>query len=183
MATPLALLTTTGLDIIFVALLVFSLVYAILQKTGILGKAIALNAIVAVAVMFMVLLSDNLVKIINFMIPWFAIAIIFFILLILCFQVFGAGEKDISKVLGDKTFQWTIIGVGIVIMVAAFGTVFGPSLTQASFQGQAVNVTEGGGTATPSFEQNIYATLFHPKVLGMLILFAVAIFAIAFLTG
>ncbi len=182
MATPLDLLTSTGFDIVFAALLVFSLVYAILQKTGILGKAIALNAIVSVAVMFMVLLSENLVKLINFVIPWFAIAIIFFILLILCFQVFGAGEKDIAKVLTDSTFRWTIIGIAIVIMVAAFGTVFGPSLTQASFEGQAVNVTTGG-TATPSFEQNIYATLFHPKVLGMLILFGVAIFAIAFLTG
>ena len=104
-------------------------------------------------------------------------------------MTFGAKEADIASAVKDKTLQWTLIGIGIVIIVAALGNVLGQSLTEASFQGQTANgtavVTPGGelSTASPSFQQNIYGIIFHPKVLGLVVLFAIAIFAVAFLSS
>ncbi len=185
MATVLDVGLLRSFGIIFPALFVFALVYSLLHKTKALGESIVLNAIIAVVAAFMVILSDNLVKMINFMIPWFVVAIIFFVLVLLIFQAIGVKDTAISEAVKDKSLMWVIIGVCIVIIVAAFGNVFGQSLVEAGVQSRGeVNVTVGAdGAATSNFQQNIYATLFHPKVLGLIILFGVAIFAIALLTG
>jgi heme/copper-type cytochrome/quinol oxidase subunit 2 len=169
---------------IYPFLFVLVLVYALLQKTKALGESIGTNATVAVAAALMTMLSQTLIDVINFMIPWFVVMIIFLVLVILVFQLFGAKESDLTSAMKDKSVYWTLIGIALVIMVAAFGKVLGQSLTEASFQtgDNTVNVTEGG-VATPSFEANIYATLFHPKVLGLIIMFGIAIFAVAFLSA
>lgn len=183
MATFLDIGLLQYFDVIFTVLFVFAIVYALLKKTEILGHSNSIIAIVAVAMAFLVLLSNTVVDMVKFMIPWFAVAIIFFILVILIFQTFGAGEKDIASALKDETLRWTIIGVAIVILVAAFGHVLGQSMTEAAYtSGGAVNATDGSSSTT-SFEQNINAIIFNPKVLGLIILFAVAVFAIAFLSG
>lgn len=183
MATILDLGLLNYFNVVFSFILVWALVFALLQKTKVLGEKAGLNGLVAVAVAFLVSLSDNVVEMIRFMIPWFAIAIIFFVLLILIFMVFGAGEKDIfGYIKNDRSVGWVIIGVVLVIVGASFSNVFGQELlSQAAEGGDTADVT-AGGVATGSFQQNIYATLFHPKVLGMIILFAVAIFAIALLS-
>lgn len=184
MATVLDVGLLEYFNVVFSFILVWALVFALLQKTKILGEKAGLNVVMAVAVAFLVSLSDSVVQIIRFMIPWFTIAIIFFVLLILIFQIFGASEKDIfAYVKADKSIGWVIIGVVLIIAGASFANVFGQQLTEASFQqGTAVNATGGTGVAGTNFQSNIYATLFHPKVLGMIVLFGVAIFAIALLS-
>lgn len=184
MATVLDVGLLGYFNVVFSFILVWALVFAMLQKTKVIGDKAGLNVLVAVAIAFLVSLSDNVVQVINFMIPWFTIAIIFFILLILIFQIFGATEKDIfAYIKADRSVGWVIIGVVLVIIGASFANVFGQTLTQASFEeGTTVTISGGTGVATPNFQQNIYATLFHPKVLGMIVLFAVAIFAIALLS-
>ncbi len=188
MATILDLGLLQSFDIIFPVILIFALVFAILQKTKVVGDSLGINSIIAVAVAFMALLSDNVIQIVKFIVPWFTIAIIFFLLIILVFQVFGAKESDIfNYVKGDKSIGWVIIGVGIVIIFAAFANVLGQQLTEASLQsagsGNTTIATTSEGVATGNFQQNIYSTLFHPKVLGLLILFGIAVFAVALLTG
>ena len=129
---------------------------------------------------FTVLLSRTVIDLINFMIPWFAIAIIFFILMVLLFMIMGA--KEPLNAYSDKSLQWLLIAIGIIIVFAAFGKVMGQSLLeQASQQGDAAAGEEGA--AGGSFQENIYATLFHPKVLGLIVIFAIAVFTVALLSG
>jgi hypothetical protein len=45
----------------------------------------------------------------------------------------------------------------------------------------SVTRTTPGSTATSDFTQNLYNTIFHPKVLGMLFLMVIATVTIAFL--
>ncbi len=186
MATFLDLGLLQTFDVIFPVILIFALVFAILQKTKVVGDSLGINSIIAIAVAFMALLSDNVIQVVKFIIPWFTVAIIFFLLIILVFQVFGAEQKDIfTYIKGDKAIGWVIIGVAIVIIFAAFANVLGQQLTEASFAGTNTTIisTSSEGVATVSFQQNIYSTLFHPKVLGMLVLFGIAVFAVALLTG
>lgn len=172
-------------DIIFPAVLVFALVFALLQKTKAITESNWINAVVAAVVSFLLLLSESAVQIIKFIIPWFVVLIIFIVLLLLIFQIFGATEKNfINALTKDSAIRWTILGVAIVIIFAAFGSVLGQSVgPYLSEQGGNATVAGGTSVATGSFSQNITATLFHPKVLGLMILFGIMIFAIILLTG
>ena len=183
MATFLDVGLIQAFDLIFPFLLTFAIVFAILQKTEVLGKSLGINATVAIAAAFMVLLSSTLIEVINFMVPWFVVAIIFFVLLILIFSMFGAKEASFEKAIKDQKLQWALIGVCLLIALAAFGNVLGQQLLAGRDSVEDVNVVNASGVSTGSFETNIYSTLFHPKVLGLIVLFAIAVFAIAFLSG
>ncbi|MBR9683224.1 hypothetical protein GOV03_01670 [Candidatus Woesearchaeota archaeon] len=163
-------------NVIFSVLLIFSIMFAILHKTKVLGENVTINAIVAIAVSLMTLLSQDVIDLINFIAPWFVLVFIFVILLILMYQLFGATEKDVFGALkSEKTIQWAIFGVSMIILVAGFGHVWGEELAQQAMGGE---VSEDG-----AFEQNVYSIVFNPKVLGIIFIFVIAIFAIAFLTG
>jgi len=180
MVSPLDLGLLELFDFIFPVLLVWAFIFALLQKTEVVGKSLGINAIIATAVSFTVLLSRTVIDLINFAIPWFAIAIIFFVLMILMFMLMGAKEPlDAYK---DPRVYWVLIAVGIIIAFAAFGKVMGQSLLEQAAQPEKA-LEAGEGAATGSFQQNIYLTLFNPKVLGLLIVFAIAVFTVALLSG
>ncbi len=179
MATPLDLSILNLFDFIFPVLLVWTFVFAMLQKTGVIGKSMGINATVASAAALMILLSRTAIELVNFIIPWFAIAIIFFVLTILLFMIMGA--KDITAY-QDKGVQWVLIAVVILIMVAGFGKVLGQSLLEQSAQTGETTPGEED-VASGDFQQNIYATLFHPKILGLLVIFAIVVFTVALISG
>lgn len=179
MVSPLDLGVLQLFDFIFPVLLVWAFVFALLQKTEVIGKSIGINAVIASAAALTVLLSRTVIELINFIIPWFAIAIIFFVLMVLLFMIMGA--KDITAY-KQTNVQWILIAIGILIVVAGFGKVLGQTVLEEGAQAGAV--MEGAeGVATGGFQQNVYATLFHPKVLGLLVVFAIVVFTVALLSG
>ena len=183
MATILDVSLLQSFDVIFIPLLVFAIFFAILQKTKALTDGIGINAIVAAIVAFLILLSDTATQIISFTIPWFTVMLIFIILLLLTFQVFGAGEKDIFNALkGEKTIVWAVVGIVLVIIIAGFGSVLGQSV--GPYLGDDSNTTAGGtsGVSTSNFETNVMATLFHPKIIGLIVIFTIIIMAVLLLT-
>ena len=169
-------------DIIFPFILVLAIIFAVLQKKKFISENLSINAIIAVVFAFLVILSDAAVQIINFMIPWLTVTIVFAILLLLVFQVVGLKEEKLPNVVKDKAVYWAILAIGIVIMVAAFGSVFGQSLTEVAFEGGTV-VDSGTTTGSGDFQSNIYAIIFNTKVLGLMVLFVIAVFATFLLTG
>lgn len=180
MASPLDLGILQLFDFIFPVLLVWAFVFALLQKTEVVGKSLGINAIIASTAALTILLSRTAIDLVNFIIPWFAIAIIFFVLMILLFMIMGA--KEPLTAYRDQRIYWVLIAVGILILVAGFGKVLGQSLLEQG--AQAGTVVEGqNSVASGGFEQNIYATLFHPKVLGLLVVFAIVVFTVALLSG
>ena len=186
MATILDLSLLKEFDIIFPMLLVFSLVFAVLQNKKYLSDNASINAMIAIVAAFTVALSGTAVSVLNFSFPWFAVAIIFFVLVLLVFQVFGATEGDIRDYLkGSQAIGWVIIAVSLIIILAGLGNVFGQTLTDLSFdEGASTNSTiDGGGVGTPSHQQNIIGIFFNAKVLGLVTLFAIAIFTILLLTA
>lgn len=164
-------------NVIFAVLLIFAVMFAILHKTKILGVNATINAIVAVAIALMGLLSKTMIDLITFIAPWFVLVFIFVILLLLIYQLLGATEKDfLSALKGEKTIQWAVFGIAIIILVAGFGHIWGEKLAQEAVSGDEV-LEEG------TFKQNIHSIVFNPKVLGMVFIFLIAIFAVAFLSG
>ena len=181
MATVLDIGIISYFDFIFPMLLVFAVVFAVLQKTKII-EIPAMNAIIAVVAAFTILLSRKAIEVINFMIPWFGITIIFFILLVLLFRTMGAKEEMFSKAIQDKLVYWPIIGIAIIIFAVALGNVLGQdALTAAQNQDNLINAT--GGTTSDQYQQNVWGIISNPKILGLLVVFAIAVLAIALLTG
>ncbi|NQV91444.1 hypothetical protein HQ489_03130, partial [Candidatus Woesearchaeota archaeon] len=109
MATILDVNLLQSFDFVFVILLIWTATFAILHKTKALGENPALNSIVAAAVSLLFLLSRTAIDVVNFMIPWFAVAIIFLFLMILIFMMFGADGKDVLSALkSEKSLQWVL---------------------------------------------------------------------------
>ena len=182
MATVLDLGLISIFDIVFSWILIFAILFAILQKKAFITKNVVINGAIASVIAFLVVLSKPAVAIINTTIPWFTVAIIFGILLLLLFHVFGLKEEALPELVKEKGIYWTILGVGIVIILAAFGQVFGQSFTEAASQGGQAVEDVNAGTSTGDFQTNLYAILFNPKVLGVIIVFVIAVFAVFLLT-
>jgi hypothetical protein len=182
MATVLDVGLISYFSPILPVLFTFALLFGILQKTKLVGESVGLNAIISAVVSLIILLSPSMLELVNFMIPWFVMAIIFLMLLLLLFKLFGADDKVISSLATNKMFVWAMIGIGIVILVASFSFVFGQDLMSQSATAGEVNTTAGAGT-TEDFNINVWQIINNPKVLGMLIIFVIAIFAVVLLTG
>ncbi len=183
MATVLDLGFLKIFDVIFAFLLLWSIVFAVLQKTKAVSEQMGINATIAAAVGLLAVLSRKLVAVLVFAVPWFAVAIIFLVLIIMIFQLFGV--TDVSGAVKDRTVQWSLIGIGLLIIGASFANVFGQELLQDVAGAQAEGTTaEAAGSAgtTADFQQNLFSTLLHPKVLGAIVLFIVAIFAVILLS-
>ena len=181
MATFLQIGLLNYFAIIFPALLIFFLVFAVLQKTKILGDGkTAVNAIIAIALAFILILSKDLVKIINFMTPWFVIVFIFLILLLVIFKIMGASDSTIADLLANnKGIQWVLVLIGVVILIASIAHVYGEKLLPVTEDGE-LGLEEG---EQPSkFSSNVFKVLFNPLMLGMMFILVLAIAAIGLLT-
>ncbi len=163
--------------VIFPALLVFVVVFAILEKTKLLGENKGINGIIAIVCAFLVIASRSIVQVIGFMAPWFVLVFIFLILLLLLYKIMGATDENIANViLKDRPIQWVLFIVGAIIVIAALSHVFGPKLLPIT-SGENVTAED-----TQSFGYKAGQVFFHPKVLGLLLIFAIAVFAVMLIT-
>jgi hypothetical protein len=111
------------------------------------------------------------------------VLVIFLVLLLLVFMVFGAKESDIFEYMKSNVIVgWVLLGIIVAILVFAIGSAVGQGLAEKTTAGTELPAEEGS-VATGNFEQDFWATIFHPKVLGMLILFGIAIFAVFLLSN
>ena len=185
MATFLEIGLLKYFSIIFPALLVFALVYAVLTMTKMLGDSKTVNAVVAIVLAFLVMLSEDIIALINFIAPWFVLFFLFIVLLLVVYKIFGATDKNLANfITTDRPVQWAIFAIGIVIVVAGFSHVYGQRLLKSTVNETSENITgvEAVSTATSSFRDNVTRIFFNPKVIGLLFIFFVAVFAISLLT-
>lgn len=143
----------------FIFILIFILLYATLDKTGLIGKNKSLNAIVSLIVSLTVLFTGGTVELINFVTPWFAVIIVVALLAVLLMSAhLKEGELNLGVV---PTLA--MIFAGIVLMVG-ITQVFGPV-----FQPYSDGADSGWWTLK---------TIFHPRVLGAVFILLIAAFAI-----
>lgn len=168
---------------LFAAILVFAIVFALLHQTRILGESKAIQALIAVVLAILVLIYPDLVNLINFMAPWFVLVFVFLIMLLMVWRIFGVSEQSISEfVLGDRTVNWVLVTIGLLILLAGIFNVFGQRALDQQGSGTSSG-TEAGSGDDNQFESNLFTTLFNPKIMGVVLVFAIAIFSIAFLGG
>ncbi len=175
MATLFDLSALNQFSAIFTFLLVWVVVYAVMQLTNVLKGNKGMDSIVAFVVAIFFALSPNLSQVLKLMTPWFVIAIIFFMFLWMLGRFIGLTDDNILDTMGKRSGAfWWIFSIGIIIIVYALSTVFGQGLLEA---------TEGDNATGNQFQENVTKTLFNPKVIGMAILLIIASLTIRFMTS
>ncbi|MFC2136032.1 hypothetical protein ACFLTH_15565 [Bacteroidota bacterium] len=193
MATFLDIGLISKISIIFVFLLVFAIIYAVLEYITPFGSdKKGIHAIIGLAIAFIIIISKPAVLMVNFMTPWFLVLFLFIFFIIFAVRMFGTTEATTASIITDRqVYPWLIIIV-IVIFIAGLSKVFGQQLLE---QGTQINPDdyedgdvilpgdiEGGSTKTASFGDNVLNTIIHPKVLGLIAIMLIAMFAVIFLT-
>ncbi|MDI3474113.1 MAG: hypothetical protein PWR30_436 [Candidatus Woesearchaeota archaeon] len=112
-------------DTLFPFLLIFTLVYAILERSKVLGAdkdepKHNLNAMVAFVMAFLTIASPGIISFLNFMTVW--IVVIFLTIVFLTFLIFAVNQ-DTEKAMKSKPFRITIVSVivGLVILIFFIG--------------------------------------------------------------
>lgn len=197
MATFLDIGLLEYVKVLFPFILVWAVVYAILEWRQIFGKNTGLHSVIALVLAILTVLSDPVVQIIENMTPWFAMLLIFSVFIILFLKFFGVSDEAIKfafeKSSDARVLVYWVVVVSIIVLAASFGSVFF-SGTSVYVGGDGVSpgesviesVDSGSsdyGVATSSGQVNFAATLFHPKVLGMLLILIIAALTIKLLAG
>lgn len=200
----------SNFGVIFTFLLVYAITYGIISYGKPLGKDISkgIGAMVALGVAVLVVMSPQVVSFIAFSIPWFLIIIFILFFIMFMMKLFTGPDADFSKFIFEqkRVVVWIVIAIFIVLLFA-FGNSFGQqSLDKGNWDGgdnsdqelsndetiDSVDefigetgvgnaATTGTSVATDDFSTNVVNTLVNPKVLGLILVLLVAVFAIFFL--
>lgn len=201
MATFLDLSLFQHVSSVFIFLFIFLIVYAFLGVSKIFKDISGHNgiyALIALMVAFLSSFSKGFVSVISTMTPWFTVIIVFFFLVFFVLRMFTTDDAFFEEMLKKGALKWVMVVVFVVILLVSVSSAFGQQMLDNGSGGTTTTTTpaqEGGavyesgttttattttadGVATNDFGTNMMQTLFHPKVLGMLLIIMIAFFTI-----
>lgn len=180
MATPLDISVLQQFNSVFPFLLVLVLVYVVLSQMEWFKEKTAVAAIIAVLVALMSLLSPVVIKSVNLMAPWFVLFIIFIVLLMLAFMAIGVEKKTIVDFVKDDK-QGSALWTFAIITIIGLGSVASVWTEETGglekLQGKNLTAQIESGDA------DRFQTIFHPKVLGVVLVLLVGFFTIKYMTS
>lgn len=175
---------------VFTFLLVWVIIFGMLEVFKLFGDGHrGLHAMIALSVGFIVLFSKGVVTVIQTFTPWFVIVIILIFFIIFAVRMFGVSAAEVTAGFHNNSVILTFILIfAAIIILFSLGAGFGQtSLEEGATPGtlhNATNVTAApGSTDTSSFSQNLYNTIYNPKVLGLILVMMIAVIAMLFLTS
>jgi len=193
MATFLDITLLEGFQSIFIFLLIWAVVYGMLSFIQPFGKEnkLGLYAFIGFFIALITLFSTPVLTVISVITPWFvAITLFVFFILIVLFTL-GYTHDDVHGTLIGDNYKnmivvWVIV-ISVIILLAGLGFVFfTEDQLVVDADGNVVQVVEEV-TAIPAGEVGevgpdaFFATLFHPRVLGMIVVMIIGFLAITFL--
>jgi hypothetical protein len=164
---------------IFVIVFVFTATYGILLVKSPFGDNKGLNALIAFAVSFMLIFSKDAITIVKNTVPWFIIIMLVLVMALMVTKSIGASW---TSTIMESMGTWILV-IGIVIFVINLGFSLGPSAgpylgSNGSINPDSVVAGSSGDVASNNYAQNFSATLFHPKVLALILIFIISIFSV-----
>ena len=155
---------------IFTTIFVFALAYGMLTKTKFLSESNNVNAVAAITVAIIVLLTKDVVDLVNFLTPWFVIIFLMVFMIFLVLMFAGKKQEEILPHLGGPTF---IVIVSILLLVIVIGNVFQGVFSPYKTDSSGQQTTTGGETIK---------TIFHPRVLGAIVILVISAIAVRQIT-
>ena len=180
MATFLDIGLLEYFNIIIYLVFIFVLLYAILTITKVLGENKSLNAMLALALSFILALSESTRDLIKFVTPTFFVFIFFVFFAILIYKFMGASDKDVLSIMGTQsgTRSFILIIVLIIILTSLGKIFFTDPVTSDVNETTAANASSVGTRG----ESALTATLTHPKVLGLVLILLIGAYAMYYLS-
>ncbi len=196
MATFLDISILGHFTTIFTFLLVFVIIFGMLEIFKIFGEGRkGLHAIISLCIGFIVIMSKGVTTVVQTFTPWFTILILVIFFILFAVRMFSMESKDIGSAFRNNTTILTVIIIlTLVILLFSLGTGFGQQALEQTQPGggggtgtstqPAENATGTAGStgSSSSYSQNLYNTLFNPKVLGFILVMLIVVFAMLFLT-
>ena len=172
--------------IIFPFLLVWVIVFGVLSATKTFGDNKGIHAIIGLTLSFLFIMSKDAVAAVNLASSWFVLLFLFIIFTIMAFKAFGASDSDVMGVMRNPEFRFigTWIGVfSVIIIISSLSQVHGQRLLEEG-GAESTTIQEGeGSVASGEFQENVWNTLFHPKVLGLILMLLIASFTVRYMAG
>ncbi|MEM4244735.1 MAG: hypothetical protein QW404_00155 [Candidatus Nanoarchaeia archaeon] len=169
---------------VFIFLFVFTVFFAILQKTKIFGANAGIDALIAFSVAMLFMFVSDARQLITVITPWLVILLVVIMSLLLVFMFLGVKAETISDAMSESGTVWTILIILIIGLIIAFTQVFGSkiaAITQGPYPyptGTEQTTTTGTTTPPPTGQQHFLVTVgnivFSPKILGMFLLLIIA---------
>lgn len=179
MATPLDIGLLQKFDVIFPFLLVLVLGYVVLTRISWFKDNQAITFIIALALAILSLFNPVVIGTINLMAPWFVLLFIFMLLVFMAYVAFGIKEDTIVETItkGEyaKDFGYWILAIVLIIGLGSLSTVISEEkgFTQLGDDNATIAPEDTGAE-----EVGFWDTLFHPKVLGLVLILLIALFTI-----
>jgi hypothetical protein len=185
MATFMDISVLKHFSVIFSFLIVWIIMYAIFTWGKFPGDNQGLHAVLAFAIAMLVLLYKPAIDIINNAVPWFVVMFIFIVFILISFKIFNTSNDAIFDALkGNRLIVNWLIGISVIILIVSASQVFGQNALVAGTGGGSTTLTNStGSTGSENFNQNVTATFFHPKVLGLIAILLIGAFTINFLAA
>ena len=177
MATPIDITLIGTFLPAFSFLLVFTICYALLSKTKILGDNTKLNLLAALCVSVIFLFTPEALDIVKLTTPWFIIFVIFLILIFMTFLFLGAKQETIQEALKSPVVAWSIVIIITGIFLWAFVQIFGNPIQAIYANGN------GGGSEAGGLMVEVGKIVFHPRMLGAIFILAVAAGVVRLIVG
>ena len=172
MATPLDVGLLQKFNVIFPFLLVFVMVYAILSRIEWFKEKQVFALLIAFILSLMTLMSRIAIRTINLMAPWFVLLFLFGVFVLIAYMTFGIKEETImhtlTKSVYAKDFAYWVLALVLIIGLGSLSYVISTEAGWAGLAGQEPDAEAVG----------FFATITHPKVLGMVLLLLIAMFTV-----
>lgn len=178
MASLLDLSLVNYFSNIFVILFVFTASYAILSFKGPFGSNKGINALLSATMALMFIFSQDAIEIIKDTVPWFVVMLVALMLVLLVTTSIGASLP--ATIINNIGTYVLIIGLLVIIINISqhVGQSVGPYLSNETTNPDLIPATGTGDVGSGDFSQNFGATLFHPKVLAMMLIIVISVFAV-----
>jgi hypothetical protein len=191
MATFLDAVLLDKFSIIFTWVLVFAVVFAIIEATKLIQNKV-LTAIIAFCLATLAVITPSLPKILVSFMPWVVVVSIFVLFMLALGNFMGIPTLQIAYSFGGRRAVWIVLTPLLIGMLFSLSNVFGQGLLEqgkggstatSETAGSTATGSETGGVSSSNHQTAVITTMTNPKVLGLIFLLLIAMFAIMFLTG
>ena len=157
---------------IFVFILIFVVMYAILLKTHLLGENKGLISLASFVIALLFIITQTATEFIQLVTPWFVVLIIVTMCFLLIFMFLGVKPETIAGVVTNESYTWIILIILIVLLGLALTKVLGPGIASITQE----------GAEEEGFMTSVGGIIFHPKILGVIFILIIASYAIKGIT-
>ena len=154
---------------LFIFILIYAIIYAVLSKSKFLGDSANINAIVAFALSALFAVMPGAMEFVSVIAPWFVVMVIVAFSVLLVFMFGGMKGDAVENLFMNPTVYWTIIILSIIVIVGGLTAVYGPIFVGGSPGG------EGAGSS-------VHKAIFNIKVITTVIVLIIFSFAVRLLS-